>query len=377
VAVTVVIEEASFASGAKLAGLVAHSLEKIEPVRLLLRDPGPLESWLTEHVHGPVEICNTGNFPYEAPFAQRCSAAKARLQSDASDAVYVYGLGASDFAVAARSQGRQVVLHAWQTAAQIEYLLARDQAKTDCAAFCDALVTAEMHSREAMSRLFGRTPACVASVGIRVDVDWVRQTFSGPPSEVYNSAGATLDWNNGFVVGSAGSTEQGPQFVASLAQECPEIPFVWIGADRPPYAGGRSAKGVLEGGLSNLYAMTDVHNEFPSLVGLGALVVCGGETATTLPLAVAAMGIPVVGFSTTGMTELLGRYGILCHGDPDLSVARDVLRKLVAETPSLPAHDPDRTRSTLDIGGCVDKVLQILADIRLMESDEARTDGGD
>src|SRR5205814_9266050 len=120
--------EASLVSGAKLAGLVAHSLEQIEPVRLLLRDPGPLEPWLAEHVHGRVETCNTGNFPYEAPFAQRFSAAKALLQNDASDTVYVYGLGASDFAVAARSQGRHVILHAYQTVAQSEYLLARDEA---------------------------------------------------------------------------------------------------------------------------------------------------------------------------------------------------------------------------------------------------------
>ena len=372
-AVTVVIEEASFASGAKLAGLVAHSIEQIEPVRLLLRDPGPLELWLTEHVHGPVEICNTGNFPYEASFAQRCSAAKALLQTDASDAVYIYGLGASDFAVAARSQGRHVVLHAYQTGAQIEYLLARDQAKTDCAAFCDALVTAGTHSREAMSRLFGRTPACVANVGMRVDVDWVRQAFSAPSPEVYNSAGGKLDWNSGFVVGGAGSAERGAAFVVSLAQECPDIPFVWIGADRLPHADNRPGGGILDRGLSNLYAMTDGDNEFPSLAGLGAWVVCGGETGVTLPLAAAAMGIPVVGFSTAGMAALLGRYGILCHGDPAPSLVRDVLGKLAAESPSPAMQDTDARWRQLDVGGAVDSVLQVLADVRLMEPDATGT----
>jgi hypothetical protein len=373
-AVTVVIEEASFASGAKLAGLIAHSLELIEPVRLLLRDPGPLESWLTEHIHGPVEICNTGNFPYEGGFAQRCSAARALLQSDASDAVYIYGMGASDFAVAARSQGRHVILHAYQTGAQIECLLARDQAKTDCAAFCDALVTAETHSRDAMSRLFGRTPACVVSVGIRVDVDWVRQAFSVPPPEVYNSVGAKLDWNNGFVVGGAGSAERGAAFMISLAQECPDIPFVWIGAERSPHADNRPGAGVLDRGLFNLYAMTDGDNEFPSLAGLGACVVCDGETGMTLPLAAAAMGIPVVGFSKAGMTELLGRYGILCHGDLDPFLARDVLGKLAAEPPSPVIQDTGERQRQLDVGGAVDSVLQVLADVRLMESDETGTE---
>src|SRR5205085_11252365 len=250
----VVIEEASFVSGAKLAGLVAHSLEQIEPVRLLLRDPGPLEPWLTEHVHSPVEICNTGNFPYEAPFVQRFSAAKALLQNNASDTVYVYGLGASDIAMAARSQGRHVVLHAWQTPAQIEHLLARDQAKLDCAALCDALVTGEKHSREAMCRLFGRTPGRVASVGLRVDMDWVGQTFAGPPPELLNGAGGKLDWSAGFVAGGAGSAEQDAAFVASLAQECPDLAFAWLSQARLPKENG-GCKGILTAGVSNLYAM--------------------------------------------------------------------------------------------------------------------------
>ena len=30
----------------------------------------------------------------------------------------------------------------------------------------------------------------------------------------------------------------------------------------------------------------------------------------------------------------------------------------------------------LDVGGCVDTILQLLADVRLMEPDEIRTDGG-
>jgi glycosyltransferase involved in cell wall biosynthesis len=101
--------------------------------------------------------------------------------------------------------------------------------------------------------------------------------------------------------------------------------------------------------------------------------VCGGETEVTLPLAAAAMGIPAVGFSTSGMTELLGRHGILCHGNPNPSAAGDVLRKIAAESRSPALYDADQRRRHLDVGGCVDTVLQILADVRLMEPDETRS----
>jgi len=163
--------------------------------------------------------------------------------------------------------------------------------------------------------------------------------------------------------------------VASLAQACPDLAFAWLARARLPKENG-ACNGVLTAGVANLYAMADAHNGFPSLAGLGAFVVCAGETDVTLPLAAAAMGIPLVGFSTGGMTELLGRYGILCHGDPNASVAGDVLRKIAAEAPSSAVHDEDQRRRQLDVGGCVDTILQLLADVRLTEPDEIRTDGG-
>ncbi len=369
-AAIVIIEEATFETGARLAGLLAQSLEQFEPVRVILRDDGPLQTWLAEHVNGRIEICNLGNFPYDAPLAERVSAAASFLETDTSDLAYVYGLGATDFALAARSQDRRIVLHACQSASQIEHLLARDLAKHDCALFCDALITAEDYGRETTLRLFGRTPARVRNLGLRVDLDWLSRVSAEALPEAVNGMAERLEWKGRFVVGGGGS-EQDAAFFISLACDCPDFAFVWLGADVHRERGQGAEKGNSAAPPANFYALPNRHNVWPSLTALGAYIVGRRENDLTLPLAAAASGIPVIGFTTGGGNELLGRHGILCHGEPGMSAVCDILRKLAAAAPPVVAGDAGWRRRQLDIEGSIDTVLQIVADVRLMEPGDA------
>lgn len=366
-AATVIIQDASFECGARLGGLIAQSLEEFERVRVILRDDGPLQVWLSEHVHGSVDICSRANFPYEAPFAERVLAASSLLEGDSSDIVYIFGLGATDFALAARSQDRRVVLHAYQTAQQIEHCLARDQTKRDCASFCDALLVTENYSQRSMSRLFGRTPARVQNIGPRVDFEWLNGLSQEQPAALRNAAGEQLEWTRRFVVGGRSVAEGDVSFFVSLARACPDIDFAWFGPDPHPENGNAINGRAWEPSLPNLYAGVGSHNLWQSLPALRAYVICGHERDAIVPLVASALGIPVVGFSTGGAAEFLGHHGILCHGSPSLTTLSKILKKIAAE-PAAPLDGAEGRRQQLDISGCANTIMQILAEVRLMES---------
>jgi hypothetical protein len=366
VAATVVIEEATFESGARLAALVAQSLELVETVRVILRDDGPLVGWLAEHVQGRIETCNRGNFPYEAPLSERISVAASFLASDSSDIAYVFGLGATDFALAARLQNRRVVLHAYQAESQINHLLARDQTKLDCAAFCDVLLTAG-HNRRDLSRLLGSMPSRVQDLGLRVDIDWLSRVSAHPPPELRNGPGDPIQWGRRFVVGGGGVTQEDAAFFVALARHSPRVDFAWLGGG-PRGSTGNGSDGKISAATPNLYTGADDHNVWALLRALGSYIICGRATNAPTALAASALGIPVVGFKGSGATELLGHYGILCHGDPNPPLACEILDRIAAEAEAPAVHDPAAIKRYMDIGGCVGTVLQVLADARLMEA---------
>jgi hypothetical protein len=54
-----------------------------------------------------------------------------------------------------------------------------------------------------------------------------------------------------------------------------------------------------------------------------------------------------------------------------MSVVCDILRKLAAAAPPVVAGDAGWRRRQLDIEGSIDTVLQIVADVRLMEPGDA------
>ena len=172
-----------------------------------------------------------------------------------------------------------------------------------------------------------------------------------------------------------GTVEEHATFFDSIARECPHIDFAWLGDGFG--ADGENSRGgdILAAGLPNLYAVAGRQNIWPSLPALGAYVICGRDRETTLPLAAAALGKPVIGFSTAGATELLGRYGILCCGSANPTVVCDIVKKIAAEQPSAFMPDAGWLRRQLDIEGCVDTILQIMAGVRLMEPIENRAAG--
>jgi len=369
VAATIVIEDASFETGARLAGLLALSLERFETVRLVLRDSGAVQTWLSEHVHGPIQTCNRANFPYEKPFSQRVSAARELLDSDSSDVAYIFGLGASDFAVAARSQNRRVVMHAYQTKQQILHMLGRDQAKCDCASFCDALLVSEDYAASTMSRLFGRSPARVENLGLRVDFEWLSRLSTEQPAVLFNAQGEQLVWGGNFVVGGRRDTAEDALFFASVARESPDIDFAWLGTDPHREADGESKGGMLAAGLPNLYAALRPPDPWSSLPSLGAYIVCSRESDPAVPVAASALGVSPVGFSSGAATEFLGRYGVLCHGKPDASHLSALLSKIAGNGAAAAVSGAERRRRQMDIEGCVDTVMRIMVDVRLTEPD--------
>jgi glycosyltransferase involved in cell wall biosynthesis len=252
------------------------------------------------------------------------------------------------------------VLQAYQTAPQIERLLAGDQAKLDCAWFCHALVTSEHFDREKLSRLFGRTPVRVCNVGPRIDVEWLNRASAGVPPAAVNSNSEPLEWDSQFVVGGGGTSGEHAAFFTSLARECPDVAFVWLGETH-------NANNASIDAPKNLYGAVHRGDILVCLASLGAYVMCGPDGNPLMPTAAAAMGKPVIGFPTAGATELLGHYGILCHGNPDPAPVSDIIRKIAAQTPLAPVHTNDWLGRQLDVDGCVNTILQTMADVRLME----------
>jgi hypothetical protein len=355
---TLVLPDAASAA-ARVGGLVAEALARSEDVRVVLRDDGPLVPWLEARVGATrLTLCHPSAFPYDAPFEARVEAARGLLRGDPADTVYVASLAASDFAAAARADGRFLLLHVHEDEAESAALVQRDLARIELAAGADAVLLAHAGLLRPLVARLGALPKRLLEFGIGVDLPSLRREAEAEPAMALNAAGEKLSWGKRQLIGCIGDPPADPErdLLWQLAPGFPRLDFVRIASDAPALEDRAAVWSP-----RNLHLARVEGDGFAEIARLDALVL--DETASADPYRVAgalALGVAAIGFAGTPSERLLGRHGILLHGSSGLSA---VERSLAAIAEALP-EDRQGPDDGLDIAPRVAAVEALIAELR-------------
>jgi glycosyltransferase involved in cell wall biosynthesis len=342
-AITFAIHEATRTGAPRLGALIARELQRQEPVHVIAMKDGPLKPWLHETLgRENVTICQGEPFHVHRPFEERVRLAAELLAQAPSDVVYVNSLAASVFALAAAQDKRKTLLHVHEKASEFANLLLLNVAKIDVMRAADAVVLASQDMRADLLEAFRYTPAEIETIGVGVDVEAVRAAAKAPAPAPRNAGGAPLVRGERLVVGMSGhaSPRKGADVFFDLAAGAPECDFLWVGGWRPEEAPENAAYAAFERArLPHFYVCGAVDNPYPYMAMMDLFFLSSREDPNPLVLGEAlALGVPALAFSrTTGVADRLGRWAIVCYGEPNVKDAARVLRACDARTLRSPA----------------------------------------
>ena len=342
-AITLILHEASRTGAPVVGALIARELARSEAVRVVAMKDGPLVGELRDTL-GPKNVVAFAEpaFHFRTSFEERLGRAGDVIGAEPCDLVYANSLGASVFALAAKLKGRKAILHVHEKAAAMVDLLAHDVAKVEVTRAVDALVLAADDQRGDLARLFSYAPGEIETFGVAVDVAAVRRAGAAMSTPPADARGRAFTRSQRLVVAMCGhaSLRKGADIFLETALSAPDADFLWIGAwapdetpDNPVY------EDFLRLAPSNLYVTGAVDNPHPHIATADLFFLSSREDPNPLVLGEAlALGKPVLAFSrATGVTDLIGRGGLLCYGDPNAEDAARMIRACTREALRAPS----------------------------------------
>jgi glycosyltransferase involved in cell wall biosynthesis len=334
-AITLILHEASRTGAPAMGAMIARELARYEPVRVVAMKDGPLVPELRAAL-GPKNVVAFADsaFQVRAPFEERLRRAAEALDGDPADLIYANSLGASVFAFAAKLKGRKTILHVHEKAAGMIDLLAHDVAKVEVTRVVDALVLAADDMRIDLAQLFGFAPLLIETFGVAVDVAAVRLAGAAASTPPVDAAGRPWRRTHRLLVAMCGhaSLRKGADIFLETALASPEADFVWIGAWAPTQTPDNIAyEDFVAKAPPNLFVTGATDNPHPYLATADLFFLSSREDPNPLVIGEAlAHGKPVLAFSrATGVTELIGRGGLLVYGETN---AADAARAIAACT---------------------------------------------
>lgn len=177
-----ILARAELNTGTVCALATAFEIRTVETVSIIVRDSGNLDDILLNWFPSVI-ICNPSNFPFELKFEQRISEARKIIAKLPSDIVWIDSFSASDFACAAKLEGRQVVLQSYDAISDIPRLLQKDLTKRDSGVWLDGLILPQhewlnvirVEMENLPERIVLRPPRIIASLEILAEnsrEDW-------------------------------------------------------------------------------------------------------------------------------------------------------------------------------------------------------------
>ena len=334
-AITLILHEASRTGAPAIGALIARELARGEPVRVVAMKDGPLTRDLRAAL-GPKNVLAFADtaFDVRTPFEDRLRRAGEALEGDPADLVYANSLGATVFALAAKLRGRKAILHVHEKAAGMVDLLAHDVAKIEVTRVVDALVLAADGMRGDLSRLFAFAPAEVETFGVAVDVEAIRLAGAASAPAPLDAKGRAWRRSDRLLVAMCGhaSLRKGADIFLETALAAPDADFCWIGAWSPDETPDNIAyEDFVAQSPPNLFVTGATDNPHPYLAAADLFFLSSREDPNPLVVGEAlALGKPVLAFArATAVSELIGRGGLLCYGEPN---ADDAARAIAACT---------------------------------------------
>jgi glycosyltransferase involved in cell wall biosynthesis len=371
-AITLVLHEASRTGAPAIGALIARELARTEPVRVVAMKDGPLVPELRAAL-GPRNVVAFADTAFEVrtPFEARLRRACETLDDDPADLVYVNSLGASVFAFAARMKARRAILHVHEKSAGMIDLLAHDVTKIEVTRVVDALVLAATDMRGDLGQLFDQSAGEIETFGVAVDVEAVRRAGAAAFTPPLDARGRAWRRSKRVLVAMCGnaSLRKGADIFLETALACPDADFVWVGAWAPYETPDNLAyEDFVAASPPNLFVTGASDNPHPYLAAADLFFLSSREDPNPLVLGEAlALGKPVLAFAkATGVTDMIGRGGLLCYGEPNAADAARVIAACTSEglrEPGLRAAG-DEALKAYDLAAKMTRLRALIARLR-------------
>lgn len=332
--VLIVLPDARRRGPQKTAGLIASALKEHRPVRILCKEGGELVTWLGECAgQHNIRVLDSGDLDRQRSFRERTQAAQAILREEPSDIVYVNSLAASEFVVAAKAVGKYVVLHVYETAAEMRSLLAQQLTKFEILTLCDAVVLAADTLRFDLLDVFAAMPERALSFGSVVEWTSMARLARDRVLSARTATGLEFRPSDRLLVGMIGeaSERKGCSTFFETAMAVPEHDFMWVGGwDSSDSVSNPALSEFLQAQLPNFFVTGSVDNPYKYIAAFDLFFLSSQRDPDPLVLAEAlALAKPVLAFSkTTSVADYLGRTCILCHGEANPPDAIRVLKAM-------------------------------------------------
>lgn len=322
-------------TGAPRAGFeIALFLSRAHEVHLVAKTGGPLlDQPRYKDLKAACRIVGTYVRAVESSYTDRVEKAVRVLQEIRPDLIYVNSTCAGEWCEAGARTGSAVVLHTYEMAKVLPFILA-ELVTPRILAWVDMLVG---HGRRALDDIQELT-------GMQVENRMILDVF-GDPETILAQGGADVappvnargealgrDRRRVAMCGAA-EVRKGPDIFFDLAGRLPRYDFIWIGPWGPPdtlhnddvFERFRSRP------LDNFYVTGLTEHPGAYLRQIDVFVLTSREDPNPLVVAEALLfGKKAVAFSESGDSrELLERFGYVLCGAPDSERAAAVLPAIV------------------------------------------------
>ena len=270
-------------------------------------------------------------FSKEVAWEQRYKDALRFLDDRPPGLVLASGLTASVFVLAAKTLHRQALLRIVEPPEEVKAWTASDKPPKEIAGVADGIVIDIKGSEPDVAAIFGSAPMAVCGQGAPFDRESAREEARRVAPPPRNASGAPLVKSGRPLVGMCGEASdlKGADIFLEVARALPEIDFLWMGDwgwDRRVEGLGRELRTSKE--LRNLYATGSNAYTYSYMSQIDLMFVSSRkEHSVQICREANALGIPVLCFSKTfPVGEDIGRYCIVCHGEPNVADTLRVLR---------------------------------------------------
>ena len=322
-------------TGAPRAGFeIALFLSRAHDVHLVAKTGGPLlDQPRYKELKAGCRIVDTYVRAIESSYTDRVEKAVRVLQKIRPDLIYVNSTCAGEWCEAGARTGSAVVLHTYEMAKVLPFILA-ELVTPRILAWVDLLVG---HGRRALDDIQELT-------GVQVENRMILDVFGDPETILaqgeadveppVNARGEALGHGRRRVA-MCGSAEvrKGPDVFFDLAGRLPEYDFIWIGPWGPPDTTHNDDvfERFRSQSLDNFYVTGLTKHPGAYLRQIDVFVLTSREDPNPLVVAEALLfGKKVVAFSETGDSRvLLERFGYVLCGAPDSERAAAVLPAIV------------------------------------------------
>lgn len=327
-----VSHNATLTGAPKVIFQIAKRFSVDHDVSLVTKDDGPLYQELLNDPSSNIQGYNvsTAYGPYNFSFEEKVEMARLFLSRELPDLVYANSVETAEWVIASRMLGIRNIFHLHEMKDALQSALRTACVSLDVMDYVDFLINvSDDVARDALD-FFSTQPQKSVVLENFFECDEIIERSQQIQPLPQNSLGQLIDTNKPIVCGcGSANPRKGVDIFFEVAQQIPEIQFLWIGRWKNQEANPVDSL-FIEEKLPNFFITDEVTNPYFYL-NLGQMMILTSREDPN-PLVVfeaLILGKQVVCFTETGGSRfVVDKWGYTLSGSPSCEAIVSFLRKL-------------------------------------------------